>query len=227
MMVPGKIIVALVLAMILMRVGQARPASSARSSTCRDITPPVADRGPAPRSSSTADGHRQPRPRPDRHPGAVLDDRPDLDQAEPRDHGHLGVRRDDGDLPRRAVRRPAATSTRRRRWTARRRWRRFCQHHAADDQPGALLLLHHPHDRRACTTFTRGLHGVLRRGRRASRPRRRSSTSIYLFRQAFEYFNMGFASAMAWLLFAIIMIVTADQDRRQPALRLLPGRSAK
>jgi len=34
---------------------------------------------------------------------------------------------------------------------------------------------------------------------------------IYLFRQAFEFFNMGFASAMAWLLFAIIMIVTAVQ----------------
>jgi multiple sugar transport system permease protein len=33
--------------------------------------------------------------------------------------------------------------------------------------------------------------------------------SIYIFRNAFEYFNMGFASAMAWLLFAISMVVTA------------------
>jgi multiple sugar transport system permease protein len=32
--------------------------------------------------------------------------------------------------------------------------------------------------------------------------------SIYLFRQAFRYFNMGFASAMAWLLFAISMVIT-------------------
>jgi multiple sugar transport system permease protein len=32
--------------------------------------------------------------------------------------------------------------------------------------------------------------------------------SIYLFRNAFEYFNMGFASAMAWLLFAISMVIT-------------------
>jgi multiple sugar transport system permease protein len=32
--------------------------------------------------------------------------------------------------------------------------------------------------------------------------------SIYLFRQAFEFFNMGFASAMAWLLFAISLAVT-------------------
>jgi multiple sugar transport system permease protein len=34
---------------------------------------------------------------------------------------------------------------------------------------------------------------------------------VYLFRQAFEFFNMGFASAMAWLLFLIIMLVTAVQ----------------
>ena len=34
---------------------------------------------------------------------------------------------------------------------------------------------------------------------------------VYLFRQAFEFFNMSFASAMAWLLFVIIMIVTAIQ----------------
>jgi multiple sugar transport system permease protein len=34
---------------------------------------------------------------------------------------------------------------------------------------------------------------------------------VYLFRQAFEFFNIGFASAMAWLLFALIMLVTAVQ----------------
>ena len=35
--------------------------------------------------------------------------------------------------------------------------------------------------------------------------------AVYIFRQAFEFFNMGFASAMAWLLFVIIMIITAIQ----------------
>ena len=34
---------------------------------------------------------------------------------------------------------------------------------------------------------------------------------IYLFQQAFEFFRMGYASAMAWLLFVIIMIVTLIQ----------------
>ena len=32
---------------------------------------------------------------------------------------------------------------------------------------------------------------------------------IYLFRQAFEFLNMGYASAMAWLLFVIIMVLNS------------------
>jgi multiple sugar transport system permease protein len=36
---------------------------------------------------------------------------------------------------------------------------------------------------------------------------------IYLFRQAFEFFNMGYASALAWLLFVIIGIITLIQFR--------------
>ncbi|WP_222851707.1 carbohydrate ABC transporter permease [Phytoactinopolyspora mesophila] len=34
---------------------------------------------------------------------------------------------------------------------------------------------------------------------------------IYLFQQGFEFLNMGYASAMAWLLFLIIMVFTAVQ----------------
>jgi len=36
---------------------------------------------------------------------------------------------------------------------------------------------------------------------------------IYLFQQAFQFFHMGYASALAWLLFVIIMIITAIQVR--------------
>lgn len=36
---------------------------------------------------------------------------------------------------------------------------------------------------------------------------------IYLFRNAFEFFNMGYASALAWLLFVIIGIITFIQVR--------------
>jgi multiple sugar transport system permease protein len=37
--------------------------------------------------------------------------------------------------------------------------------------------------------------------------------SIYLFQQAFQFLHMGYASAMAWILFAIIMVVTFIQVR--------------
>ena len=37
--------------------------------------------------------------------------------------------------------------------------------------------------------------------------------AIYLFQQAFEFLNMGYASAMAWVLFVIIMVVTFIQIR--------------
>jgi multiple sugar transport system permease protein len=32
--------------------------------------------------------------------------------------------------------------------------------------------------------------------------------SIYLYKNAFAYFKMGYASAMAWLLFLTILIIT-------------------
>lgn len=35
--------------------------------------------------------------------------------------------------------------------------------------------------------------------------------AIYLFQQAFRQFNFGFAAAMAWLLFVIIMVITLVQ----------------
>ena len=34
---------------------------------------------------------------------------------------------------------------------------------------------------------------------------------VYLFQQAFRQFNFGFAAAMAWLLFVLVMIITAFQ----------------
>ena len=37
--------------------------------------------------------------------------------------------------------------------------------------------------------------------------------AIYLFQQAFQQFNLGFAAAMAWLVFVLVMIVTVIQTR--------------
>ncbi|SDI02927.1 carbohydrate ABC transporter membrane protein 1, CUT1 family [Arthrobacter subterraneus] len=36
---------------------------------------------------------------------------------------------------------------------------------------------------------------------------------VYLFQQAFQQFNMGFAAAIAWLLFVIILLITIFQVR--------------
>ncbi|WP_308279840.1 carbohydrate ABC transporter permease [Phycicoccus mangrovi] len=36
---------------------------------------------------------------------------------------------------------------------------------------------------------------------------------VYLFQNAFQYFRMGYASALAWLLFVIILVVTVVQVR--------------
>jgi multiple sugar transport system permease protein len=36
---------------------------------------------------------------------------------------------------------------------------------------------------------------------------------VYLFQKAFQFFRMGFASAMAWVLFAIILVITVVQVR--------------
>ena len=38
----------------------------------------------------------------------------------------------------------------------------------------------------------------------------------YLFNRAFVYFNMGYASAMAWLLFAIVLLLTLFQMKMAP-----------
>jgi multiple sugar transport system permease protein len=37
--------------------------------------------------------------------------------------------------------------------------------------------------------------------------------SVYLFRQSFQFFHFGYASALAWLLFVIIMMITLVQVR--------------
>jgi ABC-type sugar transport system permease subunit len=37
--------------------------------------------------------------------------------------------------------------------------------------------------------------------------------SLYLFQQAFRYQHMGYASAMAWILFLIIFVITLIQLR--------------
>jgi multiple sugar transport system permease protein len=42
-------------------------------------------------------------------------------------------------------------------------------------------------------------------------------TVLYLYRLGFEQFQMGFASALAWLLFAVILVFTLLQMRLSDA----------
>ena len=90
-------------------------------------------------------------------------------------------------------------------------------HHAADDQPGDLLLGRDRRDLRV-PVLHRGVRG--RAGRRRTdrsgerqRPRlsartRRCSTRSGSTNRAFESFHLGYASAMAWVLFVIVMACT-------------------
>ncbi|MEZ4616540.1 MAG: hypothetical protein R2867_13715 [Caldilineaceae bacterium] len=32
--------------------------------------------------------------------------------------------------------------------------------------------------------------------------------SIYMYKEAFQYFNMGYASALAWLMFVVTLVIT-------------------
>ncbi len=47
----------------------------------------------------------------------------------------------------------------------------------------------------------------------ASAPEASLFYGVYLFQQAFRTFNFGFAAAMAWLLFVIILLITLVQSR--------------
>ncbi len=47
-------------------------------------------------------------------------------------------------------------------------------------------------------------------------PANATNTIVYnIYQNAFQFFNMGYASAMAWVLFAIIFVVTLLQFRLQ------------
>ena len=45
--------------------------------------------------------------------------------------------------------------------------------------------------------------------------------TLYLYQKGFTAFDMGYASAMAWLLLLIVAVMTADQLLRLQVLGLL------
>ena len=92
----------------------------------------------------------------------------------------------------------------------RRSWRRFRDVTLPMISPAHLLHRHHPHDRRA-SDVRPGLHRVLQPSRRRTGRTPSLMYAIYIFQQAFTFFKFGYASALAWVLFVIIGIITVIQ----------------
>jgi multiple sugar transport system permease protein len=61
------------------------------------------------------------------------------------------------------------------------------------------------------TAFTEAYTAFFGAGTKTNQTEAALFYSIYLFRQAFEFFHMGYAAALAWLLFVIVMIITFIQ----------------
>jgi multiple sugar transport system permease protein len=63
------------------------------------------------------------------------------------------------------------------------------------------------------TTFTEAYTAFFGAGTKDNQSEAALFYAIYLFRQAFEFFHFGYASALAWLLFVVILMVTLVQVR--------------
>jgi multiple sugar transport system permease protein len=63
------------------------------------------------------------------------------------------------------------------------------------------------------TEFTRVYTAFFGAGTQTNETEAALFYSVYLFRQSFEFFHFGYASALAWLLFVIIMMITLVQVR--------------
>ena len=63
------------------------------------------------------------------------------------------------------------------------------------------------------TEFTKAYTAFFGAGTKTNQTEAALFYAVYLFRQAFEFFHFGYASALAWLLFVVIMMITAVQVR--------------
>jgi multiple sugar transport system permease protein len=63
------------------------------------------------------------------------------------------------------------------------------------------------------TTFTEAYTAFFGAGTKTNSTEAALFYAIYLFRQAFEFFHFGYASALAWLLFVVILMITLVQVR--------------
>jgi multiple sugar transport system permease protein len=62
-------------------------------------------------------------------------------------------------------------------------------------------------------TFTEAYTAFFGAGTQSNQSEAALFYAIYLFREAFAFFHMGYASALAWMLFLVIMVITLIQTR--------------
>jgi multiple sugar transport system permease protein len=63
------------------------------------------------------------------------------------------------------------------------------------------------------TEFTKAYTAFFGAGTRQNQTEAALFYAVYLFRQSFEFFHFGYASALAWLLFVVILMITFVQVR--------------
>jgi multiple sugar transport system permease protein len=65
----------------------------------------------------------------------------------------------------------------------------------------------------ALTEFTKAYTAFFGAGTKTNETEAALFYAVYLFRQSFEFFHFGYASALAWLLFVVILTITLIQVR--------------
>jgi multiple sugar transport system permease protein len=63
------------------------------------------------------------------------------------------------------------------------------------------------------TEFTKAYTAFFGAGTKTNQTEAALFYAVYLFRQSFEFFHFGYASALAWLLFVVILMITLIQVR--------------
>ena len=170
-------------------------------------------------------GARQPAPQPDpRRQRAAVVLRPGLGQAGAAHPRAVGHRRRHRHLPRRPAER-AARTLRGDLDRGRQRLAALPPRHAAADHAGDLLHRSSWASSTASSTSTRpSWPSNVASGQTSVLGAPQNSLlfyGIWLYEQAFRYFHMGYASAMAWVLFAATMTATVDPAADLTALGAL------
>jgi multiple sugar transport system permease protein len=92
-------------------------------------------------------------------------------------------------------------------------WRRQTWHVTIPMISGALFFVFIVNTIHAFQSFTEAYTAYFGSGNTTYSNDAALFYAIYLFQQAFQFLHMGYASALAWLLFVVIMLVTLVQFR--------------